>query len=99
MAVHRYGIMRPTKDVKLIKKTKTVDDEGNEVEMTEEVVEDRPQWQTTEQWFHWDLAVWAWFGLAPCPDMQGEEERHDSYALTRARSPASCAVLVAARSG
>jgi hypothetical protein len=86
--------MRPTKDVKLIKKkTKTVDDEGNEVEATEEeVVEDRPQWQTTEQWFHWDLAVWAWFGLAPCPDLQGEQELHDSYAPTRARSPASCAV-------
>jgi hypothetical protein len=97
--VYRYGIMRPTKDVKLVKKTKTVDDEGNEVEATEEeVVEDRPQWQTTEQWFHWDLAVWAWFGLAPCPDTQGEQELHDAY-VPRVRPRGVRSRLVAARSG
>jgi hypothetical protein len=73
--------MRPTKNVKMVKKRKSVDAEGNEVEMLEEVVKDRPNWQTTEQWFHWDLAVWAWFGLAPCPDPQKEQDIHDGYRL------------------
>jgi hypothetical protein len=73
--------MRPTKNVKMMKKRKSVDAEGNEVEVVEEVVKDRPNWQTTEQWFHWDLAVWAWFGLAPCPDPQKEQDIHDGYRL------------------
>lgn len=83
-SVDRYGIMRPTKNVKMMKKRKSVDAEGNEVEVVEEVVKDRPNWQTTEQWFHWDLAVWAWFGLAPCPDPQKEQDIHDGWLMSGA---------------
>jgi hypothetical protein len=68
----RYGIMRPTKQIKFTRKTtKQPEGEeeggGGEEEVEEDVVEDRPEWQTKESWFHWDLAVWAWFGIAPGP--------------------------------
>ncbi len=63
--------MRPTKQIKFTRKSKQAEgeaeEEGGGEEVEEEVVEDRPEWQTKESWFHWDLAVWAWLGLAPGP--------------------------------
>lgn len=67
--------MRPVKDVKILKKKVEEDKEGNKTETVKEVLEDRPGWKTTSQWFHWDLAVWAWFGLGP----SNEPDKQDLY--------------------
>lgn len=61
--------MRPTRDIKILNKVTTTDADGNEVETFEETIH------------HWDLAVWAWFGLAPSPDPEDENEAHEAYYL------------------
>lgn len=43
VSIGRFGIMRPTKNVKFI--------DGR--------VEDKPEWKTTESWLHWDQNPWS----------------------------------------
>ena len=41
-SVDRYGLMKPTKNIKLL--------DGSKV--------DKPEWKTTEKWLHWDMNPW-----------------------------------------
>jgi len=58
VAVDRYGIMRPTKEVpeeKLENVRARVNTVGENLKR-----KDHPEWRTDASWMHWDLNPWKW---------------------------------------